>query len=179
MHLRSTALRPMSPPTASWNMTIAVENSRPSNSLGGGFSEAAACSLVLARSSLYLALAGIWVLASAVIRRPVTISSSKAFAAKSNGQDGIIAVDWLAVNSEPFLRIHRGLSALWGGMFLLYAVVRVAIIYSTSVPRAVSISEIPGIVAIGICLIVSRQAGKRLEALASERLRDSGGSAAC
>ena len=135
--------------------------------------------LVLARSSLYLALAGIWVLASAVIRRPVTISSSKAFAAKSNGQDGIIAVDWLAANSEPFLRIHRGLSALWGGMFLLYAVVRVAIIYSTSVSRAVSISEIPGIVAIGICLIVSRQAGKRLEALASERLRDSGGSAAC
>ena len=177
MHLRSTALRPMSLPTASWNMTIAVENSRPSNSLGGGFSEAAACSLVLARSSLYLALAGIWVLASAVIRRPVTISSSKAFAAKSNGQDGI-AVDWLAVNSEPFLRIHRGLSALWGGMFLLYAVVRVAIIYSTSVPRAVSISEIPGIVAIGICLIASRQAGKRLEALANERLRETGGNAA-
>ena len=134
--------------------------------------------LVLARSSLYLALAGIWVLASAVIRRPVTISSSKAFAAKSNGQDGIIAVDWLAANSEPFLRIHRGLSALWGGMFLLYAVVRVVIIYSTSVSRAVSISEIPGIVAIGICLIASRQAGKRLEALANERLRESGGNAA-
>ena len=70
------------------------------------------------------------------------------------------------------------LSALWGGMFLLYAVVRVVIIYSTSVSRAVSISEIPGIVAIGICLIASRQAGKRLEALANERLRESGGSAA-
>jgi len=133
--------------------------------------------LVLARSSLYVALAGIWVLASAVIGRPVTVSTSKAFAAKSNGQDGIVAVDWLAANSEPFLRIHRALSALWGVMFLAYAVVRVVIIYHTSVSRAVSISEIPGIIAIGICLIASRQAGKRLQALVTERLRRPGDSA--
>jgi hypothetical protein len=125
-----------------------------------------------------VALAGIWVLVSAVIRRPVTVSTSKAFAARSNGQDGIVAVDWLAANSEPFLRIHRALSGLWGVMFLVYAVVRVVIIYSTSVSRAVSISEIPGIIAIGICLIASRHAGKRLEALVNERLRQSGGSAA-
>jgi hypothetical protein len=134
--------------------------------------------LVLARSSLYLALAGIWVLASAVIGRPVTINTSKAFAARSDGQNGIAAVDWLASNSAPFLRIHRWLSALWGGMFLLYAVVRVVIIFSTSVSRAVSISEIPGIVVIGICLIASRQAGKRLEALANERIRQADESAA-
>jgi hypothetical protein len=133
--------------------------------------------LVLARSSLYLALAGIWVLASAVIGRPVTINTSKAFAARSDGQNGIAAVDWLAANSAPFLRIHRWLSALWGGMFLLYAVVRVVIIYSTSVSRAVSISEIPGIVAIGICLLASRQAGQRLESLAKERIRQADGSA--
>lgn len=135
--------------------------------------------LVLARSSLYVALAGIWVLASAVIGRPVTISSSKAFAARREGQDGIAAVDWLAANSASFLHIHRRLSALWGGMFLLYAVVRVVIIYSTSVSRAVSISEIPGIIAIGVCLIASRQAGQRLETLANERLRESGGRNVC
>ena len=134
--------------------------------------------LVLARSSLYLALAGIWVLGSAVIGRPVTVSTSKAFAARSDGQNGIAAVDWLAANSAPFLRIHRWLSALWGGMFLLYAVVRVVIIYSTSVSRAVSISEIPGVLAIGICLIASRQAGQRLEALASERIGQADGSVA-
>jgi hypothetical protein len=134
--------------------------------------------LVLARSSLYVALAGIWVLGSAVTGRPVTVNTSKAFAAKSDGEKGIAAVDWLAANSASFLRIHRGLSALWGGMFLLYAVVRVVIIYSTSVSRAVSISEIPGIIAIGICLIASRQAGRRLEALANERIRQADGSAA-
>jgi hypothetical protein len=127
--------------------------------------------LVLARSSLYLALAGIWVLASAIIRRPVTVATSKAFAARSDGARGIAAVEWLTANSEPFLRIHRRLSALWGVMFLVYAVVRVTVIYSTSVSRAVAISEIPGIIAIGICLIASRRAGKRLEALANDRLR--------
>jgi hypothetical protein len=134
--------------------------------------------LVLARNSLYLALAGIWVLASAVIRRPVTISTSKAFAARSGGQPGVAAVDWLAANSAPFMRIHRGLSAFWGVMFLVYAVVRVVIIYHTSVSRAVSITEIPGVIAIGICLIASRQAGKRLEALVVDRLRQSGENAA-
>jgi hypothetical protein len=135
--------------------------------------------LVLARSSLYLALAGIWVLASAVIRRPVTISTSKGFAAKDNGADGILAVDWLTANSEPFMLIHRRLSALWGVMFLGYAVVRVVIIYHTTVARAVSVTEIPGIIAIGICLIASRQAGKRLEALVKERLREPGGRDTC
>jgi hypothetical protein len=130
--------------------------------------------LVLARSSLYLALAGIWVLASAVIGRPVTVGTSKAFAARSNGGDGIIAVDWLAANSEPFMRIHRVLSAFWGVTFLVYAVVRVVIIYHTSVSRAVSITEIPGVIAIGICLIASRQAGQRLKALVTERLRQPG-----
>jgi hypothetical protein len=134
--------------------------------------------LVLARSSLYVALAGIWVLASAVTRRPVTVSTSKAFAARANGEDGVLAVDWLAAHSEPFLRVHRALSGLWGVMFLVYAVVRVVIIYSTSVSRAVTISEIPGVIAIGICLIASRHAGKRLEALVNDRLRQSGGIAA-
>jgi hypothetical protein len=75
--------------------------------------------------------------------------------------------------------IHRRLSALWGVMFLGYAVVRVVIIYHTTVARAVSVTEIPGIIAIGICLIASRQAGKRLEALVKERLRESVERATC
>lgn len=79
-------------------------------------------------------------------------------------------LEWLAANSSRFMRIHRALSAVWGVMFLAYAVVRVVIIYSTTVSRAVWITEIPGIIAIGICLIVSRRAGKQLEALVNERL---------
>jgi hypothetical protein len=48
--------------------------------------------------------------------------------------------------------------------------VRVIIIYRVSVSEGVWTTEIPGIIAIGICLIVSRQAGKRLEALVNDRM---------
>jgi hypothetical protein len=129
--------------------------------------------LVLARSSLYLALAGIWVLASACTRRPVTIDATKPFALRRGGERGIAAFEWLAANSDRFLRIHRAVSALWGLMFIAYAVVRVVIIYHTSVSRAVAITEIPGIVAIGICLIVSKRAGTRLAALVTDRMEQS------
>ena len=134
--------------------------------------------LVLARSSLYLAVAGIWVLASSFIGRPLTIDATKPFAARNGGEAGLAAVEWLTANSPRFLRIHRALSALWGVMFLLYAVARVVIIYNTSISRALWITEVPGIIAIGICLIASRQAGKRLEALANERMRQSDRNAA-
>jgi hypothetical protein len=133
--------------------------------------------LVLARGSLYLAVAGIWVLASSFIGRPLTIDATKPFAARKGGEDGLAAVEWLAANSAPFMRIHRALSALWGLMFLAYAVVRVIIIYNTSISRALWITEIPGIIAIGICLIASRQAGQRLKALVNERMRQSDGNA--
>ena len=69
------------------------------------------------------------------------------------------------------MRIHRALSVLWGVMFLAYAAARVIIIYSTSISRAVWITEVPGIIAIGICLIASRQAGKKLEALVNDRMQ--------
>ena len=129
--------------------------------------------LVLARNSLYLAVAGIWILASSFVGRPLTIDATKPFAARNGGAKGIAAAEWLAANSAPFLRIHRALSALWGVMFVGYAVVRVVIIFNTSVSRALWITEIPGIIAIGICLIASRQAGKRLEALVNDRIRQS------
>jgi hypothetical protein len=134
--------------------------------------------LVLARSSLYLGLAGIWILGSSFVGRPLTIDATKPFAARNGGEDGIAAVDWLAANSAPFMRIHRALSALWGVMFLVYAVARVVIIDNTSVSRALWITEIPGIIAIGICLIASRQAGQRLERLVNDRIRQSDRSAA-
>ncbi len=126
--------------------------------------------LTLARGSLFIALAGIWILASTVTGRPVTIDATKPFAAKKGGTNGIIAHEWLAENSTRFVRIHRWLSAVWGVMFLAYAAVRVVIIYNVSMSRAVWLTEIPGILAVAICLIASAQAGKQLEALVFARM---------
>jgi hypothetical protein len=135
--------------------------------------------LTLAVRSLSIAVAGIWMLASALTGRPVTVDATKPIAAGKAGRDGIIAVEWLAANSRPFVRIHRALSGVWGVMFLLYAAVRVVIIYDTSVSRAVWVTEIPGIIAIGICLIASARAGKRLEALVTERMGQAVNSSIC
>jgi hypothetical protein len=126
--------------------------------------------LTLARGSLFIALAGIWILASTVTGRPVTIDATKPFAARKGGKNGIIAHEWLAKNSSRFLRIHRALSAVWGVMFLAYAVVRVIVIYNVTVSEAVWLTEVPGILAVAICLAASARAGKQLEALVYDRI---------
>jgi len=128
--------------------------------------------LTLARGSLFIALAGIWILVNAFTGRPVTVDATKPFAAKKGGKDGVLAFEWLAANSHRFVRIHRSLSAVWSMAFLAYAAMRVVVIYSVSVSEAVWLNEIPGLLAVAICLIASARAGKQLEALVNDRMKD-------
>lgn len=127
--------------------------------------------LTLARGSLFIALAGIWILVNTFTVRPVTVDITKTFAAKKGGRNGILAFEWLAGNSQRFVRIQRSLSTVWGVMFLAYAVVRVAVIYSVSISEGVWLNEIPGIIAVAICLIASARAGKELETLVNDRMK--------
>jgi hypothetical protein len=131
--------------------------------------------LTLARGSLFIAVAGIWILASTGTGRPVTVDATKPFAAKKGGRAGVLAFEWLAEHSRRFLRIQRWLSAVWGAMFLAYAAARLTIIFSVSISRAVWLTEVPGLVAVAICLIVSARAGKQLEALVYDRMARAGG----
>jgi hypothetical protein len=126
--------------------------------------------LTLARGSLFIALAGIWILVNTFTGRPITVDVTKPFAAKKGGQNAIIAFEWLAENSHRFVRIHRSLSTVWSLMFLAYAALRVIVIYSVSTSEAVWLNEIPGIIAVVICLIASARAGKQLEALVNDRM---------
>jgi hypothetical protein len=127
--------------------------------------------LTLARGSLFIAVAGIWILASLFTARPVTVDATKPFAAKKAGRNGVIAFEWLAGNSQRFVRVQRSLSAVWGGMFLAYAVARVVIVFTVSMSNAVWLTELPGIIAIGICMIASARAGKQLETMVNDRMR--------
>src|ERR1017187_868069 len=97
------------------------------------------------------------------------------FAAKKGGKNGIIAFEWLAGNSRRFVRIQRSLSTVWGVMFLAYAVVRVVVIFSVGISEAVWLTEIPGIIAVAICLIASARAGKQLETLVNDRMEHMSG----
>jgi hypothetical protein len=125
--------------------------------------------LLLARGSLYLAVAGAWVLVSAFTRRPLSEYYARPFAER-RGRDAAAAFDWLVANSAAFLRIHRITSVVWGVLFLVYAAVRLVIVFSVSVSTAVWTTEIPGIAAIAIGVLASRWAGKRTEALVDARL---------
>jgi len=126
--------------------------------------------LTLARGSLFIALAGIWVLVNTFTGRPITVDATKPFAAKKGGAAGIAAFEWLAHHSQDFLRIQRALSAVWSLTFLAYAMVRVILIYNVTISQAVWLTEIPGISAVIICLIASARSGKRLEALVKQRM---------
>jgi hypothetical protein len=126
--------------------------------------------LTLARGSLFIALAGIWILASTGAARPVTLAATKPFAARKGGRNGVLAFEWLTENSARFMRVQRWLSAVWGVMFLAYATVRVVIIFSVSVSSAVWLTEVPGIVAVAICMIASARAGQQLETLVYDRM---------
>ncbi|WP_055494907.1 VC0807 family protein [Streptomyces sp. TP-A0356] len=127
--------------------------------------------LTLARGSLFIALAGIWILVNTFTGRPITVDATKPFAARKGGTDGIIAFEWLAQNSQRFLRVHRSLSTVWSVMFLAYATMRVVVVYSVTTSEAVWLTEVPGIVAVAICLIASGRAGKQLEALVNDRMK--------
>ena len=130
--------------------------------------------LTLARASAFILLAGGFVLASTFTDRPVTLDVTKGFAARKGGRKGIDAFEWLADNSAPFLRIQRGLSRVWGVMFIAYAVIRVVIIYNVSISPAVFFNELPGIAAVLICMVSSARAGKKLEAMVYARMAEMG-----
>ena len=128
--------------------------------------------LMLARGSLYLAIGGIWVLVNAFTARPLTVEACKPWAAK-HGPPAIAAYEWAAANSPAFLRIHQALSLAWSAAFLAYAVLRVVIIYSaSSVGQSMWLNEIPGVVAYGVCLLVSAWACRWLAGIVESRLAE-------
>jgi hypothetical protein len=82
-----------------------------------------------------------------------------------------VAYEWCVASVPEFLRIHRRVSVLWAAMIIAYAVVRVLIIYSVpDVGRSVWLNEVPGIVALSICLAAAGRAGKRLGVIVDERV---------
>lgn len=134
--------------------------------------------LTLARGSLFILVAGAWVLFTTYFTdRPPTVDVTKGFAAKKGGRQGIEAFEWLAANSVPFLRVQRRLSTVWSVMFIAYAVLRVIIVYNVNISQAVWLNEFPGIAAFIVCMAASARAGKQLEAMVYARMAEMSGQA--
>jgi hypothetical protein len=120
--------------------------------------------LVLARPSLYIAVAAGWILWKSFSGRPVTVDTSKPMALKGAGPQRAVAYEWCVENSPEFLRIHRIVSGIWFAVFLAYAVLRLVIIYSVhDLKESVWLTEVPGIIGIVLCMVASARAGNKLE----------------
>ena len=126
--------------------------------------------LTLARGSLFILLAGAWVLATAFTDRPAAMDATKAFAAKKGGRKGIDAFEWLAAHSAPFMRVQRRLTCVWSITFIAYGAGRVVLVYSVSISQAVWLDAFPGIAAFLICMAASAHAGKKLETMVYARM---------
>jgi intracellular septation protein A len=111
--------------------------------------------LILARSALYVAIAGVVLLGSALAGRPMTYPAASPMATKGDPvRAKAYAAAW--VNSAQLRRIHTWLSAFIGIVLLIFAATRIVIIYTTSVAEAVWAQEVPGIVMLVLVFLAIR-----------------------
>jgi hypothetical protein len=112
--------------------------------------------LILARASLYLAAGGVFALATCLAGRPATYAASKPMATKGDPElTRAYAAAW--DNSAEMRRIHTQLTAAIGTAVLIYAALRLVIIFeASSVSQAVWAAELPAIVLIVFCVVVIR-----------------------
>jgi hypothetical protein len=120
---------------------------------------------VLAKESLTSALAGLWCLASAWTRRPMTFYTARPLLTK--GQP--VALDcWdrLAEDSHSFQSIQRRLSIFWGLGLLVEAAVRIAIVEHYSVHTAAGlVSGAAVAIVLTLCVLTGPLGGLRLQRL--------------
>jgi len=121
---------------------------------------------VLARSSVYVALAGVFALVSCFGPRPFMITVSKPMAVAGDPERET-AFERAAAGSARFLRIERAMTAGLGAVLLAEAVLRVAVVYAyppAQVAKAAAISQIPALALLVLTILA-------LRALAVPRLR--------
>jgi hypothetical protein len=117
--------------------------------------------LVLARPAVYLAVAGLVNLISCVAGRPLSYTAATPMATKGDPQRAVAyARAW---HHSPELRaIHRQLTAGIGLAMIVYAVVRVLIVYSFSTGTALVVQEVPGLVLLALVVALIRLRVPRL-----------------
>ena len=117
--------------------------------------------LILARPAVYLAVAGVVNLVSCFAGRPLSYTAATPMATKG---DPVRAVAYeRAWHHSPELRtIHRQLTAGIGLAMLLYAVLRVLVVYSFSTATALLAQEIPGLLLVALVVVLIRRRVPRL-----------------
>ncbi|WP_078893486.1 VC0807 family protein [Streptomyces sp. CT34] len=89
--------------------------------------------VLMIRDSWLTAAMGLWILGTLLTRRPFIMTASRGIVIAKVGEAGL--VEWEARwDAEPMFRHHlRLVSAVWGAVFLLDAVLRVVLAYTIPV----------------------------------------------
>jgi hypothetical protein len=117
--------------------------------------------LILARPAVYLAVAGVVNLVSCFAGRPLSYTASTPMATKGDPQRAV-AYERAWHHSAELRAIHRQLTAGIGVAMLLYAVLRVLIVYSFPTATAVLAQELPGLVLLALVVALIRSRVPRL-----------------
>src|SRR5512132_4588106 len=117
--------------------------------------------LILVRPAVYLAVAGLVNLVSCFAGRPLSYTASTPMATKGDPERAV-AYERAWHHSPELRAIHRQLTAGIAVAMMLYAVLRVLIVYSFSTATAVLGQEVPGLVLLALVVMLIRRRVPRL-----------------
>jgi hypothetical protein len=117
--------------------------------------------LILARPAVYLAVAGVVNLVSCFAGQPLSYTAATPMATKGDPQRAV-AYERAWHHSPELRTIHRQLTAGIGVAMMLYAVLRVLIVYSFSTATAVLAQDVPGLVLLALVVMLIRRRVPRL-----------------
>jgi hypothetical protein len=124
---------------------------------------------LLAKPSLYTAIAGVYLIATSFRGKPLTYDGALQMGAKGEPvRASAFARCW--ERSAPFRSTLRIANLGWGLACLVDAVLRVVIVYRTPLERAAWLSNLPHLAAIAILMGFSALMGRRTHRLVEEEL---------
>lgn len=124
--------------------------------------------LLLARPSVYSAIAAGYLGLSAFVGRPLSFSGSQMMVARGDPVR-LAAFERTWENSAEFRRTHRAVTFAMGVCLAVDSVLRVVIVYAAPVERAAWLSNVPHLSAIALMVALSALAGRRFRRLVQEQ----------
>jgi hypothetical protein len=127
--------------------------------------------LAIAKDSLFTGGFGIVLLASLLAARPLMFFFGRKFGAR---HDPVAEARWDDSwrKSPNFRRTMRLTTALWGGVFLLEAAVRVVVAYSVPVPTAAAFSQTSSVVVLGALIFLTIVSVRRSSPITRREVED-------
>lgn len=119
---------------------------------------------VLAKESVFTGAAGLYCLSTLLTRRPLAYVTTRPFVTRDDPQREA-RWDEAFTHSPRFRKLLQVVTAAWGVAFLGDALVRLVIVYSTSVDRAVALTQIPGIVLVVAAIVTTKLCGGQIKKL--------------